>query len=219
MKLKILIIEDDSIIALQIKHIIEKLDCICISTVKTALEAFEIANTYQIDFVISDIHIDGSLDGIDVCKVLQTKYNVDVLFLTAFNDIKTLQKASDIYFVGYILKPFRQDELETIINIEKYKNISKSIFRINKEYSYDSINKILKFKDQIIKLTKKEILFLDILLKNKNNIVSYHDIESYVWDLEYVDENTRRQLLYRFTTKVKTFPLKLIKGVGYKINI
>jgi DNA-binding response OmpR family regulator len=219
MKLRILIIEDDSIIALQIQHIIEKLDCICISIVTNSQEAFDIAKDKKIDFVISDINIDGTLDGIDTCKILQSKYNIDVLFLTAFNDIKTLKKASNINFVGYILKPFRQDELETIINLEKYKNINKTNYEINKDYSYDIVNKILTHQDKIVKLTKKEVLLLDILLKNKNAIVSYIDIESYVWNLEYVDEDTRRQLFHRFTTKVIDFPLELVKGVGYRIKI
>jgi DNA-binding response OmpR family regulator len=219
MKLRILIIEDDSIIALQIQQIIKKLDCICISTVKNSKEALNIAKDKKIDFVISDINIDGTLDGIDTCKILQSKYNVDVLFLTAYNDIKTLQKASDIDFVGYILKPFRQDELETIINLEKYKKVNNNIYKIDKDYYYDIVNKILKYKDQLIRLTKKEVLLLDILIKNKNNVVSYRDIESYVWDLEYVDENTRRQLIHRFTSKLKDFPLELLKGVGYIVKI
>jgi len=219
MKLRILIIEDDAIIALQIKQIIEKLSCICVAIVKNSNSAIETSKLNKIDFIISDINIEGDLDGIDTCKILQDIYKVDILFLTAFNDIETLKKASNINFVGYILKPFRQDELETIINIEKCKIKTNNIYTISDEYYYNMNTQILKYNGNIVKLTKKEILLLDILLQNVNNIVSYNDIESYVWDLEYVDKNTRRQLFYRFISKLKNFPIELEKGIGYKINI
>lgn len=222
MKLKVLIIEDESIVALHIKKTVMLSGNDVIEVVKNGNEALEIAKNTRVDLVISDINIDGDLDGVECCKILQNKYKLPIIFITAYRDMNTLKKASDVDFVGYLVKPFREDELETMIHLATLKYgllTQKDRYIICEKYSYCyNINDLLL--DNIpIKLTKKENRFLLSLIGAKGSVVSHNTLEHDIWYGEQVDENTRRQLVHRFKQKAPNFPLILVKGIGYKLEI
>jgi len=220
MNLKILIIEDVSIVALHIKNSIVTLGYTLIGVVKNATDALEIASKNKVDLVVSDINIHGEIDGIECCGILQSKYSVAIIFITAYRDIDTLKKASMINFVGYLVKPFREDELETMLNFAILKNgllNKKERYFINDTFSYCYKTDKLFMNDEVVSLTKKENKLLLELIKAKGTIVSYQTLEQNIWDGEAVDDNARRQLVHRFRQKALNFPLMLIKGVGYKL--
>lgn len=221
MKLQTLIIEDESIVALHIKRTVISLGHNVVEIVKNSEDALLTAASHKVDLVISDINIDGDVDGIECCSILQNMYNTSVIFITAHKDITTLEKASKIDFVGYIVKPFREDELETMIKFaelkfEKYNKNQRYI--IDERYSYCYKTNQLFSENELIELTKKEKIFLQVMLQVKDSIVTYATLENHLWSDEAVCESARRQLVHRFKQKVPNFPLTLIKGEGYKLE-
>ena len=168
-KKKILIVEDERIIAEDIKVSLKKLDYEIIGIVTTGEEAIEKAGKLKPDLILMDILLETAMDGIEAAERIQKDYDIPVIFLTAHADDKTLQKASSCDFYGYILKPFKDKELHATINMalnkhnmemkikeskEKYKIIFKNIqdvyFEIDisgiiREISY-SIEGIIGFK-------------------------------------------------------------------------
>ncbi len=183
MRLNILIIEDESVVALHIKKIVFSLGHSIIKIVKNNTDALTIAKEHNIDLVISDINIDGEVDGISCCRILQHLYNLDVLFITAYRDIATLEKAYKIDFIGYLVKPFREDELETMINLImlKCKNIkNNNILTLCSRYTYKEETNELLNKGSLVGLTNKEATFLRLLITSKDSILLYDTIDNII---------------------------------------
>lgn len=218
--MKILLIEDDSMVALHTQKAISFLGHQVVACVKNGEDALQAAEEDEINLVVSDIQIEGTMDGLACSKILQDKYDIPVILISAHNDIPTLQRASDIELAGYLIKPFREDELKTLLDLVELKvknNAHEKRKIISRDYSYSSHYKTLYKNDTVVELTIKELSFLETLLDAKGAIVSYENVEYSVWDGEYASDEARRQLVYRFRQKLPGFPLKLVKGVGYKL--
>ena len=221
MGMKVLVIEDDSMVALHTQKAIAFLGHQVVDCVKNGEDALKVAEAHEIDLVVSDIQIEGEMDGLACSKMLQDKYDLPVILISAHNDIPTLQRATDIELAGYLIKPFREDELKTLLDLVelKVKNSTNEKRKIiNRDYSYSSHHKTLYKNDSIVELTIKELNFLEALITAKGAIVSYENFEYSVWNGEYASDEARRQLVYRFRQKLPGFPLKLVKGVGYKLG-
>ncbi len=221
MSINILIIEDEGIVGIHIKRTIISMGHKVLMVVKNATDALKIAQVNKIDLVISDINIDGDMDGIECCRILQNKYTTPIIFITAYRDIDTLKKASNIDFVGYLVKPFREDEVETVVNLAifKYELLNtKDRYIICDNYNYCYKSDELLFKNRPITLTKKENKFLQTLLKAKGSVVPYEALDYDVWDDKQIGDSARRQLVHRFKLKAPNFPLELVKGLGYKLS-
>ena len=119
--INILILEDDPIISLDIKAIVDDMDGFCGFIASSISDALKIAYKNILHIVLADIQIKGLLDGIDTAKTLQQLYHCQVIFLTSFSDEQTLQKASSVEASGYILKPFREDELIASLKLSALK--------------------------------------------------------------------------------------------------
>jgi len=222
MKLEVLIIEDESIVALHMKKSLVTLGHEVIAVVKNGADALEVCSKKRVDLVVSDINIQADIDGIECCAILQSKYRLAVIFVTAYRDIETLKKASMVEFIGYLVKPFREDELETMINLAILKNDvfnQQGSMRINDEFFYCYTTDELFMNHEVVPLTHKEKQFLLELLKAKGCVVPYQILEQSVWDGVTTDDNARRQLVHRFRQKAPNFPFTLVKKVGYKVDL
>ena len=222
MKLNILIIEDETIVALHIKKAISTLGHTPLRVAKNAKDALFTAVNNRVDLVISDINIQGNMDGIECCSLLQKNNKVPIIFITAYRDIQTLEKASRVDFVGYLVKPFCEDELETMINLAIFKYgliTTDDRYKICDNYSYSKETNKLYFQDTALMLTKKESSFITLIIQAKGSVVPYQNLDEAIWNGELVDDGNRRQLVYRFRNKAPDFPLTLVKGIGYKLKV
>lgn len=221
MRMRVLIIEDDSIVAMHIRETVQGHNHEVVGVVKSAESAFMVARERAVDIVISDINIEGETDGISCCKVLQESYDVSVILVSAYNDMATLQNASSLDFTGYLIKPFREDELLTLLDLitlrEKRKEHPQRK-KIDGAFSYCPKHQTFFKEDQVVELSQKEKSFLVALIKANGAIVSYQYLIDIIWDGEEVSDVARRQLVFRLKQKMPGFPLKLVKGVGYKLE-
>ena len=220
--MKILVIEDDSIVAMHIEQTIQEYGHTVVGIAGNAKSAEEIAKEHRLDLIVSDINIDGEVSGIECCRSLQKVYDLPVILISAYNDMSTLKSASTLNFVGYLIKPFREDELKTLLDVVvlRISNGTKVQRReINAFYSYCTVHQTLYRDDSVVDLTQKEKSFLEALIQANGAIVPYDSFAYSIWEGEEVSDEARRQLVYRLRNKLSDFPLKLVKGVGYKLEI
>lgn len=223
-KIRILLIEDERLIAENLKSVIENFGYEVVEIVGTADEAFESAFHNPIDIVISDIEIKGLTDGIDVAKILQDTYNLPIIFTTAYNDEEKIQRASKVInLIGYLVKPIRIDELDTLIKIAvaKYKILEKRKLKdINEFYKYDFENKLIyeDGNDKEITLTRNESILLSLLLNCSEKILSYESINHAIWKDQKGSDVARRQLIHRLKSKLEKIEIASEKGIGIFIK-
>jgi DNA-binding NtrC family response regulator len=118
---RVLIVEDEQIVAVDIKGHLQRLGYHVVGTAVSGDEACQKAAELEPDLVLMDIRIEGPLDGIDTAARLRRFREVPVIFLTAYTDLETLQRAKRIEPYGYIVKPFAQRDLEAALEVALYK--------------------------------------------------------------------------------------------------
>ncbi len=119
----------------------------------------------------------------------------------------------------YIVKPINFEKL--IQALEDLKNSfykSKTLKKnLPEDYKYDWNQKILVHKDELIFLTKKEILFLELLFKNINTITSYEELQRVVWQDSIMTDNALRSLVRNLRKKLPKDFIVNLSGIGYKV--
>jgi PAS domain S-box-containing protein len=119
---RILVVEDEGIIALSIQRKLENLGYDVPVTVSSGEEAIQQAAEIHPNLVLMDIRLDGQMTGIEAAAQLRTRFNIPVIYLTAYADKNTLQRAKVTDPFGYLLKPFEERELHTAIEMALYKH-------------------------------------------------------------------------------------------------
>ncbi|MBN1316533.1 MAG: response regulator [Anaerolineales bacterium] len=119
---KILIVEDESIIAEDMKQSLTELGYHIPAVAYSGMEAIKNVEQFEPDVVLMDIVMPGEMDGIEAASEIRSKYNVPVIFVTAYADDTLLKRAKVAQPYGYILKPFVQRELHTNIEMALYKH-------------------------------------------------------------------------------------------------
>jgi two-component system, response regulator PdtaR len=114
---KILVVEDDSIISLTIQGRLKTFGYDVVGKATTGEDAIKKVKELQPDLVLMDIHLKGPMDGIQAAETIYGFYNIPVIYLTAFSDEKTLERAQKTSPFGYIVKPFSDDSLRTTIKM------------------------------------------------------------------------------------------------------
>ncbi|MEJ2617151.1 MAG: response regulator, partial [Ignavibacteriaceae bacterium] len=115
-KAKVLIVEDETITALGIKKDLENSEEISVSIVNNAVDAVITAQQEKPDIIIMDIMLKGQLNGIDAAGIIAGKYNIPIIYLTAYHDDEIYHNANLTNPVKIINKPYNKSELITTIN-------------------------------------------------------------------------------------------------------
>lgn len=119
---KVMIVEDEGIIAMDIRSQLERFGYEVVGTAFSGKQALEMAILRTPDIVMMDIVLKGSMDGISAANAITGSMDIPVIFLTAYSDPDTLQRAKTIGAYGYLIKPFRPDELRSSIEVALYKH-------------------------------------------------------------------------------------------------
>lgn len=118
---KILIVEDEDIIAMDIDDRLEALGYDVAGIVHTGAGAIEMAGNSRPDLVLMDIQLEGEMDGITAAGQIRDSFDIPVIYLTSYSDKKTLDRAKVTQPFGYILKPFEERELHSTIEMALYR--------------------------------------------------------------------------------------------------
>lgn len=215
--MKVLLIEDDEIIAKGLKYSFEQngYDIICKTTKK---DASWFLQTDTADFVILDINLpDGN--GFELYEENIKDLNLPTIFLTARDDENDIVKGLELGADDYLTKPFSTKELMA--------RIKKIMLRENKIVCIDvadisfNTDKLEVYKGkQRLELTSLEIKILQLLFNNLNKVVTRNEIIDRIWEWtgNDVNDNTVTVYLKRIREKIGTDIIITIKGVGYRID-
>lgn len=120
---KVLIVEDESIIAMEIRRLLADMGHEVTATTDSAKEAVELARSGRPDIVLMDVNLKGEMDGIDAANMIHREQGIPIVFLTAYADQETVDRAKESMPVRFMLKPVQPRELK--ITIEMALHISK----------------------------------------------------------------------------------------------
>jgi response regulator of citrate/malate metabolism len=184
MKLKILIVEDDPMVAHIHKHYLNELKNFeIIKVIDNGLDAFEYIkiNEKEIDLVILDVHM-PKLTGLEMLKLLREEgSDVSVIPITAINDNKTISEFLNLGIVDYLVKPFSQDRFnQAVLKCElKYK-----MFETNNQLSQHQL-------DQMFQVSSNADLPKGLQEKTMNHIInSLKQFKGKMVDVEEISEVT-----------------------------
>ncbi len=120
-KMRIVIVEDEGLVALGIKDGLEHMGYTVSGIAETGEDSLLLVREFKPDLVLMDIRLKGQMDGIEAAQVIQKKYAVPVIFLTAHSDESTLQRSLSSDSFGYIIKPFDERTLHAAIEVALHK--------------------------------------------------------------------------------------------------
>lgn len=119
---RILVVEDEAIVAMGIKQKLEDLGHHVVDTVYTGEDAVGTALKTEPDLILMDIVLKGNMDGIEAAAKIRNQLDIPVIYLTAYSDEEVLERARMTEPYGYIIKPFKKSELNANIEMALYKH-------------------------------------------------------------------------------------------------
>ncbi len=174
---------------------------------------------FKPDIVITDILM-PIRDGLEMAKdIKQISRETPIIILSAFSEKERLLKAIDVGIDKYLIKPIDPDELMLTINFIAADLLSlDKIVELGSGYQFDKNRKVLVKDGDTIPLTKKELLFISILVRNLGVFVLHEEIKKYVWTNKNVTDAAIRTFIKRVREKTGKEFIKNVPGLGYKIN-
>jgi PAS domain S-box-containing protein len=131
-KTKILVVEDESIVAKDIQNTLIRLGYDVPATASSAEIAFDKLDEIKPNLVFLDIRLKGGIDGIQIAERIKTEYDMPVIFLTSYADKNTLDRAKLTQPYGYLIKPFNESDLQSTVEMALYNFSQMQLLRANK---------------------------------------------------------------------------------------
>ncbi len=193
-KINILVVEDESIVSKDIQHSLKKIGYNVVGAASTGEKAIELALSEKPDLILMDIMLKGSMNGIEAADIIKKEMSIPIIFLTAYADESTLAKVKITEPYGYILKPFKEIDIQTSVEMAIYKHAKEQeiikerdfLYSIveNKEKNYDFI--FVKSNSKLVKINCKDICFIEALKDYVviNTIDTRYTIHSTMKDIE-----------------------------------
>ena len=178
-KVKILVVEDELIIAEDIRMMLENLGYEVIGTAPGYSEAIELMNRNLPDGVLIDILLAGEKDGIALAETIRKEYNLPFIFITSHSDPATVERAKLVHPDGYLMKPFEKKDLYTSIEIAFSNFLSREEKEVENENSFflkDSIfirkdYLLIKIRFDDLKWVKSDGNYLELYCKDEKHLV------------------------------------------------
>jgi DNA-binding response OmpR family regulator len=244
---KVLIIEDDEVTALALQMSLERFDYKVFSLVNEESSVQNKIKMYNPDIILIDIGLTKEEGGIEIATFIRDKMLCPFIFLTAHSESDILSKAKKTEPFGYIVKPFDPVNLHTTIQMALYRFqaeqkrlASVDVLKTDKEhlekllyakkisnqpyvefgegYRHDICLGETFYRDQKIKLTKKENAFIHLLIAQLGSVVDFAQATHYVWGEEGASDNSVRTLVWRLRNKLPTDVIKNASGIGYYLE-
>jgi two-component system cell cycle sensor histidine kinase/response regulator CckA len=139
---RVLVVEDEGIIAKDIQSTLNSSGYSVIAIASSGEEAIEKAMGMHPDIVLMDIVLEGAMDGVEAAEHIRDRFDIPVVYLTAYSDDTTLQRAKITEPSGYILKPFQERELYTTIEMALYKHKMERKLKENEQWLATTLKSI-----------------------------------------------------------------------------
>ena len=116
-KFNVLVVEDEAIVSMDLRYKLEALGYSVPAEIRSGEEAVEAASRLHPDVVLMDIGLSGEMDGIEAAAQIRGQFDIPVVYITAYIDDATLERAESTEPVGYLLKPFDDAKLRAIVEM------------------------------------------------------------------------------------------------------
>lgn len=182
-------------------------------------DALNLYNDNRIDVIISDIKVNDG-NGLDFIKSIRKKNNsIPIVVLSAHKDESFLFKAIPLNITSYELKPLSYNKFLALLKkLSDLFNIEDELFHHN-DIKYSFKKKTLFINKREIKLTKKELLFIELIIQNKDSIISNEIIQRDVWDDKFMSDSAIKNLVFRLRKKLEIEFITCVTGIGYKLSL
>ena len=178
---------------------------------------YEFYIKYKPNIIVTDIKM-PKMSGIELAKKIRINDNqTKIIITTAFNDEKYLLESIELNLERYLIKPLTKRNLFPALE-KAISHIPQKLF-LAENFYFDFRNSLFYFEDNVIEMTKKELLFLTLLVKNINKIVSYEDIEEEVWGYESMSISSLRTTIGCLRKKLPFNIISNISNMGYKLKL
>ncbi len=162
MKYSVLIIEDEPAIAHEIAFNVTDRGFNVAAVIHNSDKAIDFLHSHHPDVVLLDIRLEGSKSGIEIGELINTKYKIPFIYLTSYADQDTIEKASATLPYGYIVKPFKDEDIAPAIHMA----LAQS--KKEKQLGLPSLNSLNKGKANYI--TEAEYRIIEEIWKGKSNL-------------------------------------------------
>lgn len=168
--MNILVVEDESIVAKDIQVCLKRLGYEVVGLESTGEEAVKKAAEVLPDLVMMDIMLKGEMSGIEAADLIRKNQDIPVIFLTAYTDRNTVDKAKETEPYGYIIKPFKEIDIQTAIEIALYKHGKEMQVKKERDMYYSMVEKqdsndmiFVKANQRLVKIRFEDIYFIEAL--------------------------------------------------------
>jgi len=169
-KTNIIVVEDESIVAKDIQLSLKKLGYNVLSICSNGYDAISAVEEHMPHIVLMDIMLKGDMSGIEAAAQIKEKFNIPIIFLTAYADESTLNKAKVTEPYGYIIKPFKEIDLHTSIEMALYKHEKEKEIRKERDLLYSLVDGkeskdviFVKANSRLVKVNTRDIYFVEAL--------------------------------------------------------
>ena len=213
--MKILLLEDNERLCKVVKSALEK-EGYSVDVFMDGEEALEVLN-HGYHCYILDINV-PSLDGISILETIRIYHkDIPVIIISSNHELEKIQASYEIGCDDFLKKPFYIFEL--VQKVKKLCHQPIQTIELWDGFEYDYIHHCLfDANKEEIKLAKKEILFFDLFIKDRNRVVNISELEEYVWEGEETSVENMRALIKRLRRKLPEGAIEIIKEVGYTLG-
>lgn len=205
---KILIVEDELIIAEDVSNMLTKMGYEIVGNAMDYEEALSILASVTPDLILLDVNLHGKKDGIDLANIINEKYKIPFVYTTSYSDAATLERAKATNPINYLVKPFKEGQLFTAIELALHKLsenvhsdehkdalVIKDALFIKDKFKYTKLNisDILWIKSDgnylEIQTTHKDALIratLSNFIEKLNSDIFFRTHKSYIVNLDYL---------------------------------
>lgn len=187
------------------------------STIKEALGIFQ---SHPIDIIISDIKLKQE-NGLDFITHLRTKNSsIPIVIISGHKDEAFLFRSIPLNLTAYLLKPIKYNELIETLTLcsEKIAPAEKWYIEIKEGWQYNTKSKVLEKEGIAYTLNKKESLFIETLIKNRDQIVTKEMLYVAVWQYEEMSDAAISNFIVRFRKRFGKEFIQTLPNLGYRLN-
>ena len=186
----------------------------------TLADAKEILNEQHIDLIFTDIHLKNE-NGLDFVKEIRsTNEEIPIIVLSGYKDEPLLLKAIPLGLTDYLIKPVNYTQLTIAFEkcIQKIGKVSQQRILLSNGFEYSVDEKKLVKEGVWYELKKKELLFMELLRKNKNRLITKEMIQDCVWESEDMSDAALYNFIMRIRNRFGKDFIHMISNLGYRLG-
>ena len=186
----------------------------------TLADAKRLLNEQHIDLIFTDIHLKNE-NGLDFVKEIRsTNEEIPIIVLSGYKDEPLLLKAIPLGLTDYLIKPVNYTQLTIAFEkcIQKIGKVSQQRIPLSNGFEYSVDEKKLLKEGVWYELKKKELLFMELLSKNKNRLITKEMIQDCVWESEDMSDAALYNFIMRIRNRFGKDFIHMISNLGYRLG-